>query len=181
MDTDALTEVLEEESELEPTLNGASSPDAPEGSILSALREKRSEIREDRRTKLSVPGYDDMLVAEYKAIPYELLQTIVKRSVKAKSSRADLNAMMDALIQACVSFHYRNEDGDLIPLNEVDPKFGDEPIVYDPRLAEVIGVTGDTARQICQAVFNNDLALADHNSDLIDWMRGSEDEESESF
>lgn len=157
--------------------------DAPAGSILSQLRAKRRSLAEVKTKTIAIPGYDGQLAAEYNRMPYDELSPIMTKVTKAKSPQAELNLTTDVLVRSCASILVRPEDGgELVPLNEAVPQFGDEPVRYDQRLAEACEINVETrARLICQAVFNNDLALVAHANELIEWMKDSEQEESEDF
>lgn len=155
--------------------------DASEGSILDTIRKKRKAMSKERRKLIDIPGYDGVLVAEYRPLPYEQMRKLLDRAAGAKDSQAELNAVTDVLVQSCVQILTRTEDGKLEPLNEAVPEFGDDPVRYDLRLAQAAEVQGERARLICQNVFDNDLALVDHNNDLIVWMKSSAREEDADF
>lgn len=157
-----------------------------EGSILSTLRRKRQEIRRDKTTTLEVSGYDGFLLVKYKPIDYNEFSKLVRKLQKAKNTDAEVGVAADILVRTCVGFYYRDElDGRKVkPLHESDAQFGDEPIVYDERLAKVVGLTVDNrhvGRSIAIGLFNNELALVDHSNEVVEWMRSNDAEENEGF
>lgn len=158
--------------------------DAPAGSILDQLRDKRRALSQDKTKVIDVAGYGGQLAVEYGRMDYDELSPLLNKMAKVKSSQAELNIMTDVLVRACRSVLVRPEDGGkLTALNEVVPEFGDDPVRYDKRLAEAceLKVDATRARLICQGLFNNDLALVAHSNELIEWMKDSEEEASEDF
>ncbi len=180
MDKDQIKKVTEGDEGAVASSNGDVAK-AGEGSILNAIRSKRQAMSKDRKTIIDIPGYDGMLVAEYRVIPYDQMSKLMNKAASAKDSQGELNAVTDVLVRACHQILVRDESGKLEPLNEAVPEFGDDPVRYDLRLAQAAEVTGDRARLICQNVFNNDLALVDHNNTLVEWMKSSEREEADTF
>lgn len=156
----------------------------PGGTVLDVLKEKRERISEDDTVRKDVPGYGGFLVVEYKLLPYDLVSKLVNKAAKAKNPLHELAAQTDIIVQACKEFYVNPEDSDeLQPLNTADSSFGDEPVVYDQRLATAAGLKGnlDSARKIAQALFNNDVALVSHSNEVIQWMRDTEKEGDADF
>lgn len=154
------------------------------GTILDVLKEKRERISEDDTVKMDVPGYGGFLVVEYKLLPYELVSKLVNKAAKAKNPLHELAAQTDIVVQSCVGFYVRPDEGEeLQPLNTADPSFGNDPVLYDQRLVTAAGLTGnlDSARKVAQALFNNDVALVSHSNELIQWMRDTEKESDQGF
>lgn len=178
MDIDEIKEVVGADGGEE---GEAQNSDAPAGSILDAIREKNRELAKTRTKVMDIPGYDGILAAEYRQIPYEAMSKLLNRAAKSKDATAELNAMTDLLVQSCVQILVRTEDGKLTPMHEAVEGFGGDPVRYDTRLAQAAEVEGERARLICQNVFNNDLALVAHNNDLVEWMRTNDSEEDRDF
>jgi hypothetical protein len=164
---------------------------APDNSLLSRLRAQRQALTEKRTLDLPIPGYS--LTARYKAIDYQIVDKITERARKAEKqigSRASLNAAADILAQACLGIYERRDDDSLVPLNELLPAWGDEPIVYDKRLAEAVGVEieGNRAREVVFGVFavdvpdtGNDMALMGHQTEILQWLRQTQDDADADF
>lgn len=158
-----------------------------EGSILSELRAERQALTHKRTLDLPVPGYQRM-VARYKAIDYAIIDKIEARARKSQGPMADLNAAADVLAQTCIGIFLREDNGELLPLNEQLERWGDDPIRYDARLAEAVGVEPGKARTIIHNVFGvfevdtgNDLVLMGHQTEILRWLKQANADDDADF
>ncbi len=157
-----------------------------EKSQLDRLKKRMRSAREDREPlELPIPGSGDELVAKYRVLDYEELQRLEKRGAKMAQSgdtQAGLNITMDTIAQACVGIFLAQEDGSLKPLNEVDPSYGDEPVRYDERFAEVAGVDAEgKVRVLIRRAFPTDLSIIAHLARISNWMESTNDADDEGF
>lgn len=144
---------------------------AGDNSAIGRLRRRREQLQLDRSEKFDVPGYEGVLVCEYRPVPWEKTREIVKRIQKIKDPD-EIVIAADLLINACVRFYSRDGD-DLKPLEDVFD-LGDEPVRYGPKLGEALGFEAETARQALFGIFpplakgGADVILA-HVEDVRDW------------
>jgi hypothetical protein len=159
-----MTELDHDPIETEPYIEPA--PGA-EQSMMDKLRARRAALAGEYTVRMPLPGFDGMLLAEYKKLSYDTTRNIVKRATDSKNPRADLYGQMDILINACIGI-YAN-DGTFIAGG------------YDRDLAAFFELDGDvvTARQVVQAVIQNDLAIPAHHADLMAWMQDSDQQVNE--
>jgi hypothetical protein len=154
-------------------------------SILAQLRERRIAAASTRRHFMDVPGrYSDMLVAEYQPLAYEVLRSIAERADKSLrgNPRRDLLVQADGLAAACVSLHYRHEDGHTEPLTERLLGVGDDdtPLTYDQRLARALELEGGESmnqRAVVLAMFPDPLAIAVAYGELMEWQASGDSDD----
>lgn len=144
------------------------------GSVLERLKRRREQLGADRTEVFDIPGYNGELAARYKPVDFEMLKKLLNKIDRSKNPRIELLVMADILIMACDEILVR-ADGKLGPL---DPK-ADEPVRYDDRLAEFFGFEAANARQVVFGVFNNDIAIPSHHKEVLDWMQGVTQENTE--
>lgn len=115
------------------TLNGV----APD-SVLTQLRELRTELQQERHIDLDVPGYKGVLRARYRPLSYERLRAITERSQKTTGTAAgkELALAADALVEACEAMLVRQDDGSYEPLED-----DGIPVRYDHRLASALNIS----------------------------------------
>lgn len=125
------------------------------GSHLDWLRARHAALSEDRTLDLEVPGYEGRLVVRYGPAPWKsserLQQAMVARlgNGRRDDARALLNAQADVLIAACRDVQFRNDDGELQPLDPTG-----EPITFGPELAQLVGADGvESARDVLFWIF----------------------------
>lgn len=145
------------------------------------LRRKREEIGSQETIDLDVPGYDGMLVARYRSLPYDEIKAIADSAEAGSNPRKELVANADFLIRACEQVLIRDEAG-LRPISADFPEIGEEPCGFDVRLAQALALEGvDSARQVILKVFNNDLGLVSQYIDVSAWMSSSRKAGDEDF
>lgn len=164
------------EAKASPESNGH----APD-SVLASLRKRREQIGQAHECTLEIPGYGGELFCRYKKLEFDDIQRISRRTQESKNPLAALNGQADFLIQACETLLIKKPDGTTVPMQELYPELGDEPIRFDDRLGKALGYEASSARQAVLGLFNNDLALNDQANDLMLWMRSSEREVEEDF
>jgi hypothetical protein len=157
----------------------------PDASRLERLRERRRAAREDRAPlDLPIPGYGDELIARYRVLDYEELQKFQKRGgemARSGDKEAGLKVTIDTIAQACVGI-FLAEEGGLRPLNEVDPGYGDDPVRYDERFAEVVAVDAEgKVRTLIRKAFPSDLAIIAHLERIDNWMSSSNEADDAGF
>jgi hypothetical protein len=160
-------------------------PAAKAVSQLDRLKERRRRAREEREPlDLDIPGYGGELVARYRVLSFEEMEKLQDRGGKmarAADIEVELKITMDTIAAACVGIFLR-EDGKLRPLNEVDAKFGDEPVRYDERLAEAVGVDSEgKVRILIRRMFPTELSIIGHLQRVSNWMSGVNDADDEDF
>lgn len=150
--------------------NGAGNGDA--GSHLDWLRARRTALTGDRTTDMDVPGYHGRLVVRYAPVPWKVVA-----KMQALTDRPDpdgarlLNANCDVLIAACREVLYRDDDGELASVDPTGDTRG-----FDPRLAELLGIEADTAREVVRGVFPSYTALAIQAGEVFDWTQTADEE-----
>lgn len=155
------------------------------------LKEHRRRLAAGREPlDVAIPGYNDELVARYRVLDYDELQKLRRRGGKmaqAQDPEAELKVTMDTIAAACVGMFVRQEDGSLLLMNECpsDLDLGDEPICYDERLAEVLGIelpTQSKVRSLIYQVFGEeDLLIFGHLERIDGWMSGINEDDDQDF
>lgn len=152
----------------------------PGGSALDRLRARRVELQKDRTTILDIPGWQGMLVGQFRPVPWDDLKKIAKRAEKMSNNpRVELIAQTDTILAATDMLMVR-EDGELTPMHELDEVDYPEPIRFDAKLAEILEL-GEvkSARNALWRVFNNDLAVTAFHNELMEWQRNADEEVDE--
>ncbi len=147
------------------------------GNRLDRLKQRREKVNEKRDAlKLQIPEYGEELVAAYRVLSFEELKKLNEKGremAAANDPRAELKVTCDTIAAACVGFYTLDEDGSEIPLNEVDESLGDEPIVYNAKLAEALGVETKLVRELIEAIFPTDLSIIAHLAEISRWMESN--------
>lgn len=156
-------------------------------SVLDTLREAYHEADAERSTVLMiVPGrFNSALAARYRPIPWTEQRRRIRRMAKqGDSEETELNYGAGLIAEACEEILVRTEaGGPLKPLHEVVPEFAGQPVRYDARLCQTLGIEhrdGMRGPQVCRLVFNNPQALNQHFAELEAFLReGAVDDEDE--
>lgn len=161
--------------------NGA--PDENEiNSLLEQIRERRKELSGDRKTYITIPGYDDIgLVAMYHLLDGKELDIITTRAQRQTRDRVDRGLYMacDVMIAACDGLYLDRGGSEYVPF---DPKRRGEAFRYEQALADFCGFEAETARQVVMGLFgNNDAALASHSFKLQRWFQDTMRDADEEF
>lgn len=144
------------------------------GSLFEDLKRRRDQIGEERSILIDIPGYNGHLVARYKMVEWSQMRRIFRRMDKMKGDARELYAMCDVLITCCDELLYREKpDGEPQSLEE------GRITRYDDFLAANLGFEAPNARAVVLGVFKNDLALAAHHSELVDWLQSSREDVDE--
>lgn len=176
--SDAQTTDLEA---LELNRNGA--PDTP--SVIDAVKARRRELGESKTLTLAIPGYDGRLAVRYHTLSGEVFNRLVgARALRGGQIPEHVNA--DILIQACDAVLVE-DGGTLKPIGDVAgiETAADDPVKFDSRLAEILELEADTAREVVHEVFSpkgrRDLTYPGHAAALVSWMQGNEEEIDQSL
>lgn len=130
-------------------------------SVRDRLRKAHADALGDRTKVFPIaPGVYDGLAAKLRPINYDLRRKLTRRAERtgASGEEANLNFQAALLADACVEILMRPEPGaDFKPLvDQVDEFRGGEPIVFDTRLADILGIEppqGASAATIARLVF----------------------------
>lgn len=145
--------------------------------LLDRLREKRQALGAERTITLAVPGYDGELGVRYRWKPYEELGRKGQQLQKVKDpTRRDLLAAADTLIALCDEVVVRVDD-EWIALAEE----GEEAIRFDPELADKLGFSAATAREVVFGTFQNDYAVLTQAMQLSVWLQDTTQEVDSDF
>lgn len=138
-------------------------------SILGDLRQARAKIGAGADPlDLPIPGYGDRLIVRFRWVPVERLASTSKSLAKITNpTRQQVAAAADSLVATCDEVMVR-VDGEIVSLstNEVPITFSD-----GDRLSFALGFPKpESARECCQAVFNNDYAMIDAAFKVMQWL-----------
>ena len=160
-------------------------------SMMDKLRAERDAATPDT-ADINIPGYRDKFVARYKVVPGRIAAELGKRAQRQFNEIHEQNiwATVDLIVAANTGLYFRNfdeEDPDkqLVPLDP-DHEIGDPAVVAvtfsDPRTADMLHLTTDTARDLVYKVFGeNDSAIMAHGITLSRWMADTSKGVDESF
>lgn len=185
-------EAIGSEVKGEPQTNGHGEVDS---SLLARLRAQHKALSDKPTLDLQLPGYS--LVASFKVVGQEAMMELDDRRIadqpKVGDYQASLNLSADVLIAACTGISERKPDGELVALHTMLPEWGDDPVVFDERLAELVGAelpapTDRTARSVVFAVFKvyepdtgNDTQLGNLSAQVTRWMNTARREADADF
>lgn len=138
-------------------------------SVISQLREKRKTLGAGAKPlRLEVPGYDGLLLIDFKWVPFSELAKNALSLQKVKSPiEVQIAAACDTLIATCDGFFIRIGE-DVKPLDEDEPfdTFG------DPRLPELLGYeAANSARESCRSLFANEYSLITTANTVLEWLQ----------
>jgi hypothetical protein len=139
--------------------NGDAPAQASRGfdSLAARARVRREELSARRTIQLLVPGYQDMLEMEYRALTYREVKHITNRTERIRDEAAqDLAAYADQLLLASTQAWEVAPDG---TRTELSSALGVEP--------------GMTMRQSLMAVLT-DVLLIQHYAEYSQWLQGAE-------
>jgi len=151
-------------------------------SLLEQIRLRRRELSGDRKTYITIPGYDDLgLVAMYHLLDGKELDVITTRAQRQTRDRVERAIYMacDVMISACDGLYLDRGGSEYVPF---DPQRRGEPFRYESALADFCGFEAETARQVVMGLFgNNDAALASHSFKLQRWFQDTMRDADEEF
>lgn len=150
------------------------------GSIKDALRKRSQEISASKTTRIDLPGYDGLLVAQYHVLDVthdiQAINSSVRRQYKQEGQRM-LYSTLQVMARACDEIFARRDvlgELRLVPLSEsIGPD--EPPITYDLRLAEFMGWNDITeqssASDVILRLFSGiETMVLDHGMMLSRWM-----------
>jgi hypothetical protein len=157
-------------------------------SVQDRLRAAYAAGEGERSTIIPIaPGRYRDLAAEYRPIDWELRRRLQRKAQRSGDTGAEAEADFQAVLvaDACKAIVMRPAPGkDYVPLHTLLEQFGDVPIRFDTRLAEVLGMTligGESEGDICRLVFGDRGAFEVHMTQLTTWSTQvlPDDEEDE--
>jgi hypothetical protein len=163
---------------------GAGADPAMPVAIVDQIRGDRSRTNQDRRLDLDIPGRNGVLVARYRPLEWDELDTILKKFSRRTDPLSQIHQSCDILCHAITDVLYRDPDGKLAPVSDVLPdaeldEFGitrGEPIGYDARLAKLLGIDATDAsgivrarRVVIEAMLGSEAAVVAHQFELSSW------------
>jgi hypothetical protein len=148
--------------------NGDAPAQASRGfdSLAARARVRREELSARRTIQLLVPGYQDMLEMEYRALTYREVKHITNRTERIRDEAAqDLAAYADQLLLASTQAWEVAPDGTRTELSSAG---------WTMELMVALGVEpGMTMRQSLMAVLT-DVLLIQHYAEYSQWLQGAE-------
>ena len=142
-------------------------------SHLAWLKTRHEALTADRHLDLEVPGYDGRLVLRCGPVPWAAMARVSQAlaSREDREGRGALAGNMDVLIAACREVLFRDDAGELRP---IDPSGTTRRI--DPDLAVLLGLESGSARETLRWIFPSEVALAVASGQLLDWTRSMSSE-----
>jgi hypothetical protein len=132
-----------------------------------ADRVRRRHLAAARTKDLAVPRFEGDVVVRFKVLPTRELLRVTR------GKKTPLAANADLLVAACEEvFFVDDTDGTLRPVRLEDN--GPGPVRFDGRLADIVGLTGDTPRDFVIRLYAEDTALHGHAQALMAWMTGKD-------
>lgn len=169
----------------EPEENGHVEHDVPD--VMGRLRAAYKAGQGERRKTIEIaPALYNDLAAEFKPIDFELRRKLIRRASRRGDTgpEADLSINARLMADACISMMFRPAPGeDYVQLHTLIDKYkGGEPIRFDTRLADVLGmelIGGETEGQICRLVFGDAGIFEPHFIALNGWSTQTFDVDTE--
>jgi len=124
-------------------------PAPADRSLAARLRRRGEQLSHELTTIIPIPGWDDILSVELRALPYQTIRGIQKRNVRMPDEAVrELYNYADELVAATVAFYEDGEDGRRRLDGETwsslaRAAFDDLPDDLRPRQA-IIKLVGDT-------------------------------------
>lgn len=154
------------------------------GSALAAIRKRRDEIiKEGGHLDLLVPGYEGNLKVRYRDLSdaeHDELAKRFERARKRDDTAGERESGADILIKHCERIYVREPGADeFVELEE-----NGDPFRFDKRLAPLLGLGSETAREVVLDVFSpsngprrrHPDAIAPHIEAIFAWRQGREEE-----
>lgn len=144
-------------------IDGERRPDPVTGSLADRIRRQHREIKEAKYLNLRIPGPAGIVV-RFKPVGAKVIEKLGKKKADERYGKL-LTLALDVLARGCerVLIYAPDEPGadedGLVPFEQVFD-LGDEPIkLSDPRLAEALGETATSTREIIVAVYPTEEAI----------------------
>jgi hypothetical protein len=157
------------------------------GSVEDRLRAGYKAGQGERRKTIEIaPGRYHDLAAEFKPIDWDLRRRLIRQAGKRGEGghEADLRINSQLMAEACLSMMFRPAPGqDYAPLHTLVDRFkGGEPVRFDERLAQVLGIEligGESEGDICRLVFGDPGVFEAHYMILNGWSLQAFDDDPE--
>jgi len=143
-------------------------------SYVNLIQQELNDLAEAKDVYIPVAGYEKSGLATKYRMPEngKELNAIAEKVEKANKDRfyRNLWTVTDTMIALCEGLYVKPEDVEEYVM--LDPQESGEPVRYDGRLAELIGLPTDTrAREIVRKLFgHNDQAIFIHGEKLNRWL-----------
>jgi hypothetical protein len=148
-------------------------------SHLAWLRTQHDALTADRTVDYEVPGYDGRLVLRFGPVPWSAIaktQALATRG-EDRDGRALALANMDVLIAACREVLFRDDAGELGPVDPAGESHG-----LDATLGALFGQEFTTARAALRWFFrDSDVSIAVAAGEVLTWTQRMDAETSEAF
>jgi hypothetical protein len=152
--------------------NGASTDDAPAGSMLGQLRARAAQARKERTLDVPVGGvFGSDLLVRYHTLPIDEMDRYGEMGDDPRGMASTLG--IDMMVSACETV-----------LFVVDGEVKDLDVGIDARLAEALGAplppnvdySDLTPRDVVRELFSDNLfLLGAHLTRLVEWMQTGDD------
>lgn len=158
-----------------------------DGNVLGRLRAGYKAGQGERRKTIEIaPGRYHDLAAEFKPVDWDLRRKLIRTAGRKGEAghEADLRINSVLMADACISMMFRPAPGqDYAQLHtQVDRFKAGEPIRFDSRLAEVLGmelIGGEAEGDICRLVFGDPGVFEAHYMILNGWSLQAFDDDPE--
>lgn len=150
--------------------------EASAGSALSRIEARRRAAAQSLTLDLPVPRYDPPIYVRVRPIEPSEVEAINKRFKSLKTDKTvTINAA--ALAEVCLGLFEKDEDGDLVGLNEEsDPSAWPR---FDESLAEIVGVEAGSAVDMVRGTYLTGYDIISAGARVLEWsgMNGALDED----
>lgn len=135
---------------------------ASQESVLGRLKTRRLELEANKTVDIEIPGWNGILFARYKSIPYETFKEVAGE--EHESATDELVSAWRTLQGACDCILIRNDDGELEPLD-------DGAVRFDTRLARYTGDDlSQTPDEVIDNLFPNEPSVIAHHNQYVYWL-----------
>jgi hypothetical protein len=159
--------------------NGGSAPDPVaepseyvdgDSSLRARIEARRKARQSQTTTTIDVPGYEGILAAEYRVLPWQTIRKNVTRHERQRDEGLrEIYVAADGLLMACENLWEIKPDDTKVSLD----------VVWGIAAAQKLGIEvtpGMTARQALMAIFEVDSRIVGHYSELVSWQQGENQE-----
>lgn len=139
--------------------------------LQARIAQRRKVLQSQRTLTIDVPGYEGILMAEYRVLPWQTIRKNVDRHQRQRDEGLrELYIAADGLMMACENLY------EIKPPNDTKVALD---VVWGIAAANKLGIElepGTTARQALLAIFEVDSRIVGHYSELVSWQQGENQE-----